>query len=295
MSKIQTKTSSSQGRIKFDDTPSSIGTYIYSCRAYNASSPIYDEVEVVVGELNSLNAEANGFFNVQDKIGVIGQSIRLITYIEADTDDLSDYAISFVNKGVSNIRYTNDAGVASFDYRCTGTGDVNINVKCGAWSQLINFTDAIQYWRNNGSMNKSYSVFYGTFRELSNYFAFETSSTNQAAVVYLAKNLQSECITDDWFVSFDVVSCSSSFSMYYGYRELADIESSGKFSIVPVTLKPKDKVTIYKEDGLIYLVVNGLQLSSFAHSGFANVPLFGILGTNGASYLNFNNLVYKRL
>lgn len=282
------KTTDNNGRAVMTLTNLSSGTHNYYLQEYpesNVTVKVRDDVNVALSVTN--------FFNTDEKLTGTGKYINATARVDVSDNNVSPKGFEITFTGAVNQKViTDNNGEASVVYNATGVGNTFIKATIGDMYQQVNFQDVIQYWNVNGSINKQYTRFSGNFQELTNYYHLEQTGANSMAVIGLGDGVNQ--VEGDWTVTFKVVGATNSLSFYCGNWFDNTVHLLDTFN---VTLKANDNVVMSRDSDYVILNVNGNEVGRVECSQYSKMlPLFGIIKPNGTgSYLNFNNLVFKRL
>ena len=202
------------------------------------------------------------------------------------------------NLNTQNKYYTDGEGNASIPY--IGSNRGNIILSANISSSLTKYAyveDITQYWSaETGILNKNYRILSTNFYELSSAFKFEVRAANNLSLIGFGDG---EEYTDNWTVSFKVVSASQNIRLVAGdwYNSTNETLENMVMSN-PVSLKSGQTVTItytttHYDDGLITMQLPNDEVSLAGNS--KGNPFIGIISDTAKAQLSVDNIKFRQV
>jgi len=297
MTKKATGTTDENGKVTFSvDDFHALNKYIFYDTDSSSGKLLAIDVRRAY-QIDGISIQANMLFDPDKLISGVNQEVGFTATINSRDRQIDNYRIDFLQDNVLLKSGNTDAnGVAKFIYKCTGKGTTKFTVKCGNWQQSMSIQDVIQYWNAKGSLNDEYNMLQGKLQKLASYYHLEQVTEHDGVTIALGDGETK--ITDDWIVQFDVIGATNTFYFLYGTWKYEGTNPNASYQIVSMSLKANDTVIISKTMDNLSLNVNGVEKGNFTveDSFGSEYPAFGFLKSMGkGSYLNFNNLIFKRL
>lgn len=202
------------------------------------------------------------------------------------------------NLGNENKYYTNGEGVVLVPYVGANKGTVTLSADIGYSQTKYNtIEDITQYWSaETGILNKNYRILSTNFYELSSAFKFEVRAANSLSLIGFGDG---EEYTDNWTVSFKVVSASPDIRLVAGdwYNSTNETWENLLMSN-PISLKSGQTVTItytttHHDDGLITMQLPNDSISYGGNS--KGNPVIGIISDTAKAQLSVDKIKFRQV